>query len=175
MEINESCKKLKRNDYITWDEYFMGIAKLSSLRSKDPNTQVGCCIVSDDNRILSVGYNGAPNGFDDDQFPWGREGKRLETKYMYVCHSELNAILNYRGNTMDMQGAKIYVRYFPCNECAKAIIQSGIKEVIYSHSYDYDDHTDEMKASIKMFEKCGVSYRKFESSKYSEIVLSLND
>lgn len=175
MKIDESCKNLKRDNYITWDEYFMGIAKLSSLRSKDPNTQVGCCIVSSDNRILSVGYNGAPNGFDDNQFPWGRDGKRLETKYMYVCHSELNAILNYRGNTMDMHGAKIYVRYFPCNECAKAIIQAGIKEVIYSHSYDYDDHTDEMEASIRMFDKCGVSYRKFDSSKCSEIILSLND
>ena len=85
----------KRKDYISWDEYFMSIAKLSAMRSKDPSTQVGACIVSNDNRILSIGYNGAPNGFDDEKFPWGREGENLETKYPYVCHAELNAILNY--------------------------------------------------------------------------------
>ena len=168
-------KDTKRKDYITWDEYFMGVAKLSSMRSKDPNTQVGSCIVSKDNRILSVGYNGAPNGFDDDNFPWGRVGEKLNTKYMYVCHSELNAILNYRGNTNDLVGGKIYVHYFPCNECAKAIIQAGIKEVIYLHSYDYDNHSDEMEASIRMFDTCGVKYRKFEAGKRKEIVLDLKD
>ncbi len=166
---------MKREDYISWDEYFMGIAQLSSMRSKDPNTQVGCCIVGEDNRILSVGYNGAPNGFDDSDFPWGREGNRLETKYMYVCHSELNAIINYRGNSRDLVGGKIYVHYFPCNECAKAIIQAGIKEVIYLHAYDYDNHSDEMEASIRMFDRCGVKYRKFESSKRKEIILTLVD
>ena len=175
MKTVNNMQNVKRDDYITWDEYFIGIAKLSSMRSKDPSTQVGCCIVSKDNRTLSVGYNGAPNGFDDDMFPWGRVGEKLDTKYMYVCHSELNAILNYRGSMLDLQGAKIYVRFFPCNECAKAIIQSGIKEVIYSHSYDYDNHSDEMEASIRMFKKCGVTYRKFEPTDKKEIILTLND
>ena len=163
---------MKREDYITWDEYFMGIAKLSSLRSKDPNTQVGSCIVSTDNKILSMGYNGAPNGFADDDFPWGREGNRLDTKYMYVCHSELNAILNYRGDTNDLKGARIYVHFFPCNECAKAIIQSGIKEVVYANPYDHDNHSEEMEASIRMFDKCGVKYRQYEKGG-KDIVISL--
>ena len=121
----------KRKDYLEWDEYFMAIAKLSAMRSKDPSTQVGACIVSNDNRILSIGYNGAPNGFSDEKFPWGRDGKNLDTKYPYVCHAELNAILNYRGSKKDLEDARIYVDLFPCNECAKIIIQSGIKEVIY--------------------------------------------
>ena len=116
----------KRKDYLEWDEYFMAIAKLSAMRSKDPSTQVGACIVSNDNRILSIGYNGAPNGFSDEKFPWGRDGKNLDTKYPYVCHAELNAILNYRGSKKDLEDARIYVDLFPCNECAKIIIQSGI-------------------------------------------------
>ena len=120
---------MKRKDYISWDEYFTGIAMLSGMRSKDPNTQVGACIVGKDNRILSVGYNGFPNGCSDELFPWAREGGALDTKYAFVAHSELNAILNYRGG--NLEGAKIYVTLFPCNECAKAIIQAGIKEVIY--------------------------------------------
>ena len=118
---------MKRQDYITWDEYFMGVARLSARRSKDPNTQVGCCIVSNTNRILSMGYNGFPNGIGDDEFPWEREGEEYDTKYPYVTHSELNAILNYRGGSLE--GAKLYVSLFPCNECAKAIIQAGIKKV----------------------------------------------
>ena len=114
----------KRKDYISWDEYFMGVAILSGLRSKDPNTQVGCCIVSQDNKILSMGYNGLPTGCSDDEFPWVREGDDpLETKYVYTVHSELNAILNYRGGSLE--GAKLYVSLFPCNECAKAIIRAG--------------------------------------------------
>lgn len=160
----------KRTDYLNWDEYFISIAKLSAMRSKDPNTQVGCCIVSDDNRILSVGYNGAPNGFDDDNFPWEREGDRLNTKYMYVCHSEMNAILNYRGNKKDFEGSKIYVRYFPCNECAKAIIQSGIKEVIYKE--DKYANTDAIKISKKMLEMGGVKIRQYVPSN-KEIKLDL--
>ena len=119
----------KRNDYISWDEYFMGIALLSANRSKDPNTQVGACIVNDRNRIMSVGYNGFPAGCDDDVFPWEREGGEFDTKYPYVCHAELNAILNC---THDLRGCRIYVALFPCNECAKAIIQSGIKEEFIS-------------------------------------------
>ena len=134
----------KREDYISWDEYFMGVAMLSGMRSKDPNSQVGACIVSNDNKILSMGYNGLPMGCSDDEFPWAREGEDpLETKYVYTTHSELNAILNYNGGSL--AGAKLYVSLFPCNECAKAIIQAGIKEVIY----DCDKYADtaEVKAS----------------------------
>ena len=148
----------KRADYLSWEEYFMAIAKLSAMRSKDPSTQVGACIVSNDNRILSIGYNGAPNGFDDDKFPWSREGTNLETKYPYVCHAELNAILNYRGSKKDLENAKIYVDLFPCNECAKIIIQSGIKEVIYL-SDKYADSENNI-ASRKLFDECGVVYNK---------------
>lgn len=153
---------MKREDYITWDEYFIAMSELASKRSKDPNSQVGCCIVSKDNRILSVGYNGAPNGFDDDKFPWGREGNFVDTKYAYVCHSELNGILNYRGSHNDLVDARIYVHYFPCNECAKAIIQAGIKEVIYSHNYDHDHHSDEMEVSMRLLNECGVKYRQYK-------------
>ena len=116
---------MKRQDYISWDEYFMGIALLSAMRSKDNNSQVGACIVSPENKILSLGYNGMPIGCNDDDMPWEREGEDLDTKYMYVCHSELNAILNSPNH--DLRGARMYVTLFPCNECAKAIIQSGIK------------------------------------------------
>lgn len=120
---------MKRKDYISWDEYFMGLALLSAKRSKDPGTQVGACIVSPDNRVLSVGYNGLAFGCSDDEYPWGREGDSLDTKYPYVVHAELNAILNNRGASLE--GSRIFVALFPCNECAKAIIQSGIKEVVY--------------------------------------------
>lgn len=147
---------MKREDYISWDEYFMGIALLSAKRSKDPNTQVGACIVSEDNRILSMGYNGAPRGLDDDTMNWSREGSFLETKYAYVCHAELNSILNYRGN---LEGSKLYVALFPCNECAKAIIQSGIKEIIYKD--DKYATSDNVIASKRMFDQCGVTYRKY--------------
>ncbi len=162
----------KRNDYLTWDEYFMGIAKLSAMRSKDPSTQVGACIVGRDNRILSIGYNGTPNGFDDDNFPWSREGNPLETKYLYVCHAEMNAVLNFMGNRKDMEDAKIYVDLFPCNECAKIIIQSGIKEVIYLSDKYYD--TDEVKASKYLFDICGVRYRSLSRGDNKKINISLN-
>ena len=134
----------------------MGIALLSANRSKDPNTQVGSCIVSKDNRILSMGYNGTPRGLDDDSMNWDREGNFLDTKYAYVCHSELNAILNYRGN---LEGSKIYVGLFPCNECAKAIIQAGIKEVIYKE--DKYANTDSVIASKRMLDACSVKYRQY--------------
>lgn len=160
-----------RKDYLSWDEYFMGIAKLSALRSKDPSTQVGACIVSSDNRILSMGYNGTPNGFDDQDFPWDREGHALNTKYLYVCHAELNAILNFRGHKRDFKGAKIYVALFPCNECAKAIIQSGIKEVIYL-SDKYKDQ-DNVKASKILFDKCNVKYRELIVEKNKKICIDL--
>lgn len=149
----------KRKDYLKWDEYFMGLAILASYRSKDPNTQVGCCIVGDDNRILSIGYNGFPFGCSDDEFPWEREGKTsYDTKYNYVCHAELNAILNFKGHTL--KGAKLFVNQFPCNECAKAIIQSGISQVIY-----FDDKyatTDGVKSSKRMFDAANVKYKKFK-------------
>lgn len=150
----------KRQDYITWDEYFMGVAKLAGLRSKDPNSQVGSCIVSMDNKILSMGYNGFPIGCSDDEFPWDREGDPLSTKYVYVTHSELNAILNYRGGSLE--GAKLYVSMFPCNECAKAIIQSGIKEIIY----DCDKYADtpSVIASKRMLDAAGVRYRQYIAS-----------
>ena len=147
----------KRTDYLSWDEYFMGVAMLSGMRSKDPNTQVGACIVSEDHKILSMGYNGFPTGCSDDEFPWEREGEPLENKYFYTTHSELNAILNYRGGSLE--GATIYVTLFPCNECAKAIIQSGMKEVIYMQD-KYAD-SDATKASKKMFDMAGVKYRQF--------------
>ena len=163
---------MKRKDYISWDTYFMSIAKLSSLRSKDPSTQVGACIVSSDNRILSIGYNGAPNGFDDEDFPWEREGKPVDTKYMYVCHAELNAILNFRGNKRNLEGSKLYASLFPCNECAKAIVQSGIKEVIYLDN-KYKD-TDSCIASRRLFDTCGVSYREFNKD-VDKITINLNN
>ena len=147
----------KREGYLSWDEYFMGVAKLSGMRSKDPNSQVGACIVSKDNKILSMGYNGFPMGCSDDVFPWAREGEELDKKYVYVVHSELNAILNYRGGSLE--GAKLYVSLFPCNECAKAIIQSGIKEVIYDCN-KYED-TPSVQASMRMFDSAGVRYHQY--------------
>lgn len=159
----------ERKEHLTWDEYFMGVAKLSALRSKDPSTQVGACIVSNDNRILSIGYNGAPNGFDDKYFPWAREGVPLDTKYLYVCHAEMNAITNFRGSRKDLKDSTIYVDLFPCNECAKQIIQSGIKHVIYLCD-KYAD-TDGVKASKRMFEECGVTYQKLDVNKEIKIDL----
>lgn len=148
---------MKRKGYLSWDEYFMGIALLSAQRSKDPGTQVGACIVGQDNKILSMGYNGMPIGCDDDHMPWDREGEPLNTKYLFVCHAELNAILNHGRAGLD--GAKVYTTLFPCNECAKAIIQSGIKEVIYLQD-KYAD-TDSTVASKRMFDMTGVVYRPF--------------
>lgn len=149
---------MKRKDYISWDEYFMGVSKLSGMRSKDPNTQVGACIVSEDNKILSMGYNGFPQGCSDDVFPWAREGGELETKYPYVTHSELNAILNYRGGSLE--GAKIYVSLFPCNECAKAIIQAGIKTIVYDD--DKYAKTPSIIASKRMLDAAGIKYYQYK-------------
>ena len=151
----------KRKDYISWDEYFMGVAMLAGHRSKDPNSQVGACIVSDDNKILSMGYNGMPAGCSDDEFPWNREAEDpYNSKYFYVAHSELNAILNYRGGSLE--GAKLYVTLFPCNECAKAIIQCGIRTVIYL-SDKYRD-TPSVRASRRMFDAAGVRYYQYNST-----------
>lgn len=153
----------KRKDYISWDEYFMGVAYLASERSKDPNSQVGCCIVSQDNKILSMGYNGFPMGCSDDEFPWDRENAAEDpynAKYMYVTHSEMNAILNFRGGSLE--GSKLYVTLFPCNECTKAIIQSGIRTIIYD-SDKYAD-TPSTKASKRMLDAAGVRYIKYRAS-----------
>ena len=161
----------KREDYISWDEFFMGAALLCSKRSKDPNTQVGACIVNGENRIISVGYNGFPAGCDDDVFPWERNADdSYDTKYLYVCHAELNAILNARGR--DLSGCRIYVALFPCNECAKAIIQSGIKEVIYLS--DKYNGTSENRASKRMFEAAGIKLSKLEPE-IEEMVLDFRE
>ena len=149
---------MKRTNYLSWDQYFMGIAKLSAMRSKDPHTSVGACIVGKDNKILSVGYNGMPQGCSDDIYPWDSDSDDpLQTKYLYVCHAELNALLNYTGT--NLKGAKIYTTLFPCNECAKAIIQAGIKTIVY----DCDKYADtpSVIASKKMLDAAGVRYYKY--------------
>ena len=159
---------MKRQDYISWDEYFMGIALLASMRSKDPNTQVGACIVSRENIILSTGYNGFPKGCSDDEYPWERDGADNETKYPYVVHAELNAILNSGGRSL--KDARIYVALFPCNECAKAIIQSGISEIVYLS--DKYAETDGVKASKAMLASAGVKLRQLVPDK-DELVLKM--
>ena len=152
-----------RKDYLSWDEYFMGIALLSSMRSKDPSTQVGACIVDGDKKVVSIGYNGMPRGVDDDSIPWGH-GEGLDSKYLYVCHAEFNAILNTRDGSA-LNGCRIYVTLFPCNECAKAIVQVGIKEVIFA-SDKYHDGL-EQQASRRILEMAGVSYRPYQGRKIS--------
>lgn len=159
---------MKRNDFISWDEYFMGVAILAANRSKDPSTQVGACIVDSRNVIISTGYNGFPIGCSDDEFPWDREGE--ETKYPFVVHAELNAILNSRGKSLE--NAKIYVDLFPCNECAKAIIQSGIKEVIYL--CDKYAQTDAVIASKRMLNSAGVKLTQLVPER-KEIIIKFND
>ena len=148
---------MKREDYISWDEYFMGIATLAAHRSKDPSTQVGACIVDNENKIVSTGYNGMPRGAVDDEMPW-EHGEGLNSKYLYVCHAEFNAILNTRGALLN--GCRIYVTLFPCNECAKAIIQTGIKEVIYLDN-KYQDQLI-FRASAKLLTLAGVKITKYE-------------
>lgn len=169
--MKETKKRIARTDYLPWEEYFMFVAKLSAMRSKDPNTQVGACIVDKTNRILSIGYNGTPNGYDDNDFPWERAGEPLETKYLYVVHAERNAILNYRGSRKDLEGATIYVDLFPCNECAKEIIQSGIKEVVYLS--DKYAETEGTIASKRLLDACGVTYRQLKTEKEVTLTLKL--
>lgn len=156
----------KRANYIDWDEYFMGVAILSAKRSKDPGTQVGACIVTPDKRIVGVGYNGLPAGCSDDEFPWDREGDFLNSKYAYVCHAELNAILN---STKNLKGCTIYVDLFPCNECAKSIIQSGISEIVYLS--DKYDNTDSNIASKKLLNAANIKLRQLDP-KFDELVLN---
>ena len=153
----------KRTDYITWDEYFMGVALLSARRSKDPTTQVGACIVNHQNKIVGAGYNGLPTGCSDEAFPWSKSGDFLETKYPYVCHAELNAILNNIG--INLAGCRIYTALFPCNECSKAIIQSGIREVIFLS--DKYNGTEVSIASKRLLDSAAVAYRKVEVNRKS--------
>lgn len=159
----------KRLDYISWDEYFMGVSLLAAQRSKDPNTQVGACIIDEQNRILSTGYNGFPHGCSDDDFPWNRDAAIGETKYQFVVHAELNAILNARGK--NLSGSKLYVSLFPCHECAKAIIQAGVKEVVYL-SDKYNGTASDI-ASKRMLRAAGVILTKLQPTK-AEIVLDFD-
>jgi dCMP deaminase len=157
----------KRTDYLSWDEYFMAVALLSAQRSKDPNTQVGACVANSQNKIVGVGYNGFPWGCSDDELPWNRDGDYLDTKYPYVCHAELNAVLNTI--SYDLRDCRIYVALFPCNECTKVIIQAGIREIVYL-SDKYKD-TNSVIASKIMLEKSNTSFRQFKPERES-ILLS---
>jgi len=156
----------KRDDYIGWDSYFMLVAFLSSLRSKDPSTRHGSCIVDKQNKIISVGYNGFPIGCDDDVFPWNREGEFAETKMPYVVHSEINAILNSKSN---LEGCRLYLYsekgYYPCNECAKAIIQSGIKEVIVAFLISKDTDLYSWEPTRRMFHASNVKISEVDAPK----------
>ena len=160
----------KREGYISWDEYFMGVALLAAQRSKDPSTQVGACIVDDSKRILSTGYNGFPHGCSDDDFPWNRDDSKGETKYQFVVHAELNAILNASGKNLN--GSTVYVALFPCNECAKAIIQSGITEVVYLSDKYHD--TPSTVASRRMLNAAGVKLTQLKPTK-AQLVLNFKD
>ena len=143
---------------LNWDEYFMGMAVLSSLRSKDPSTKVGAVIVNDEKKVVSIGYNGMPRHIEDEDLTWNK-GEGLDSKYLYVCHAELNAILNAR-NGSSLANCTVYVTLFPCNECTKALIQVGIKEVVYLDD-KYGD-TIGVQASKKMLSLAGIKYRQFE-------------
>ncbi|XP_064609771.1 deoxycytidylate deaminase-like [Liolophura sinensis] len=169
LEDKSRINSKKREGYLEWADYFMAVAFLSAERSKDPRTQVGACIVNSENKIVGIGYNGMPIGCSDDVMPWGREGDILDQKRLYVCHAELNAVLNK--NSADVKGCSIYVALFPCNECAKVIIQSGIKEVIY-FSDKYKEHV-EFKASKKMMDFAGVTYRQYRP-KQKQIVIDFS-
>ena len=142
---------------LNWDEYFMGMAVLSSLRSKDPSTKVGAVIVNDEKKVVSIGYNGMPRHIEDEDLTWNK-GEGLDSKYLYVCHAELNAILNAR-NGSSLANCTVYVTLFPCNECTKALIQVGIKEVVYLDD-KYGD-TIGVQASKKMLTLAGIKYRQF--------------
>lgn len=163
-------KTSKRTDYLSWDDYFMAVAQLSAQRSKDPSTQVGACIVNSRRRIIGIGYNGFPTGVSDDEISWGREGDFLDTKYPYVCHAEMNAISN-SSNKPDLEGASMYVSLFPCNECAKLIIQVGIKKIVYLSDKYHDEPN--MIASRKMLDMAGVTHRRLKPTQ-TKISLNLN-
>lgn len=142
----------KRKDYISWNQFFMGVAKLASQRSKDPNTQVGACIIKD-NKILGIGYNGFPTGCSDDKFPWTKP-----EKYLYVCHAEANALINVNNFNL-LKESTMYCTLFPCNECAKLIIQVGIKKIIYIQEKTKSDvNKEQNKAAKKMFDALNITY-----------------
>lgn len=163
---------MKRLDYLSWYEYFMAQAILASARSKDPATQVGCCIVDQENKIISVGYNGFPIGCSDDELPWDKNGEWINSKYAYVCHAEVNGIAN-NYDRLRLKGATIYVSLFPCNECAKIIIQAGIKKVVY-HS-DKDHNKDFCKAARRLFDMAGIEYVNFNMGKYKKVLINLEE
>lgn len=144
----------KRLDYLTWDQYFMCVAKVCALRSKDPNTQVGACIINSDTQIIATGYNGLPRSLSDDEYPWNREGKFLQTKYAYVVHAEINAILSA---TTNLKNSVLYVSLFPCHECVKAIIQVGIKEIIYFQDVS---NTESDLVAKRMLNDAKIKWRK---------------
>ncbi|CDR31000.1 tRNA-specific adenosine deaminase [Acholeplasma oculi] len=148
---------MKRENYISWDQYFMGVAKLSALRSKDPSTQVGACIINEDKRIIAIGYNGLPKGLDDNTFNWSKDGKYSETKYPYVVHAEANAILNA---TTSLKNSTLYVTLFPCNECMKLIVQAGIKEIVFMS--DKDRGKESHYASTQMMQKAMIQSRQIK-------------
>jgi len=169
--IEPKSNNQKKTDYLDWDEYFMALAFLAAKRSKDPITQVGACIVDKDKRIVSLGYNGMPKGCSDDEFPWGKKtANKLESKFLYVCHAEVNAILNK--NSMDVKGCTMYVGLFPCNECAKMIIQSGVETIVYMS--DKHAHKIQTQASKKMLDSAGVEYRQY-IPKNEHIVINFQD
>ena len=162
---------------ISWNEYFMYIAQLAALRSKDPHTQVGAVLVNNENKILSIGYNGAPRDFDDNKVPWNRDPELpyIDRKYPYMCHAEMNAIVNYGGSIKDLRGATIYVTLFPCDDCAKLLAQTGVKKVIYLYDYHHDEPIYE--ASRIILNECGIEYTEFkkETNVNVDINVSINE
>eukprot|EP00451_Oxyrrhis_marina_P002706 CAMPEP_0204273482 /NCGR_PEP_ID=MMETSP0468-20130131/23493_1 /ASSEMBLY_ACC=CAM_ASM_000383 /TAXON_ID=2969 /ORGANISM="Oxyrrhis marina" /LENGTH=213 /DNA_ID=CAMNT_0051249519 /DNA_START=25 /DNA_END=666 /DNA_ORIENTATION=+ len=150
-----------RQGALSWDEYFMSVAFLSAMRSKDPSTQVGAVVVNEENRIVGIGYNGFPKGIRDSDLSWARSGPYLDTKYPYVCHAEMNAILNK--NEANVNGCRLYVSLFPCDACAKIAVQSGIKQILYASDKHHD--TDTTKASKRILELAGVATRQLRVSR----------
>lgn len=159
---------------ITWDEYFMSIAKITALRSKDPNTKVGAVIVSKDNKVMSIGYNGAPRAFNDEKVPWSRDTSLPYTqqKYAYMCHAEMNAVVNYGGSILDFKGATIYVTLFPCDGCSKLLAQLGISKVVYLEDYHHDEPIYE--ASRIILDECGIPYEEFKETSGIHIDINVN-
>ena len=171
-EIPKELLGNKRKDHLSWDETFMLSAVVSSGRSKDPSSQVGACIVGKNNRILSLGYNGAPNNWQDESFPWEREADKEEyTKYPYVIHAEMNALLNYRGDNKDLEGATVYVTMFPCSNCAKSLAQIGIKRIVYL-SDKYNGTEDNIAAKICLT-NCNVTFEEFPKNLQRDVLVSL--
>lgn len=174
--IPEDFVGLERKDIVSLDSIFMSCARIMATRSKDPSTQVGACIVGTDNRMLTMGYNGTPKGWKDSEFPWGKNyadiAKEFE-KYGSVVHAEANAIANYKGMTGDLKDATIYVTLFPCSNCAKLLVQFGVKKVIY-YSDMYKD-TEDNRVAKRIFEYCGIEYQQFTPDEVKEIHVPLDD